>query len=311
MIICMQKKLISYSLIVCFLLLIKSISAKEKKISIYSDTLNKNRLKTLLITGTALYSTSMIGLYNLWYKQYPQTSFHFINDIDHWRLMDKMGHFFSTYNIGRFSYASYRWTGLSEKKAIWYSALSSISYLTFLEIMDGFSAGWGFSFGDVIANTAGTALFISQQLIWNEQRIVIKYSFHQTIFPNYRPELLGKNFTHQLFDDYNGITIWTSINIKSFLQTNSHFPKWLNIALGYGAEGLLYGNNLLNYTGPPLPVFDRTSQFYLAPDIDLTKIHTHSKFVHIILNILSFIKIPLPTFEINTQGKFKFHLFYF
>jgi hypothetical protein len=177
--------------------------------------------------------------------------------------------------------------------------------------MDGFSAGWGFSPGDMIANTAGASLFISQQLLWHEQRIMLKYSYHPTIFPNYRPDVLGKTDIQQIFDDYNGITIWISANIHSFLKKDSKFPKWLNIAFGYGAEGLLYGNNLDDYEGPPLPVYDRISQFYLALDVDLTKIPTRSKFMHILFNALSFIKIPMPTIEINTKGEFKFHAAYF
>lgn len=298
-------------IVVVLLLLSEIVSAQKNKFNIYPDSLHKKRLKTMIISESAIYAVSMIGLYNLWYKDYPQTNFHFTNDNDHWLGMDKMGHLFSTYNIGRLGYVNFRWAGLSEKKATWYGGLLSFTYLTIIEAMDGYSVDWGASPGDVIANTLGTSLFISQQLLWHEQRIMIKYSYHPTDFPNYRPDILGSTAVQRIFDDYNGITIWASANIHSFLKKESTFPKWLNIAIGYGAHGLLYGNNLDDYYGPPLPQHERISQFYLALDIDLTKIPTRSKFMHILFNALSFIKIPLPTFEINTGGEFKFHPIYF
>jgi hypothetical protein len=35
------------------------------------------------------------------------------------------------------------------------------AFLTAVEVMDGYSAEWGASSGDIIANAAGTALYIS------------------------------------------------------------------------------------------------------------------------------------------------------
>ena len=60
--------------------------------------------------------------------------------------------------------------------------------------MDGFSEEWGGSWVDFAANAAGTSLLVGQELLWGEQRIKLKYSFHQTEFENIRPETLGENF---------------------------------------------------------------------------------------------------------------------
>ena len=105
-------------------------SAQQNNFEVYPDSLNKKRLKNLIITESVLYGASMVGLYYLWYKEYPQSKFHFVNDNNSWRSMDKMGHFFSTYNISRLGYSSFRWTGLSEKKATWYGGLVGYSYMT-------------------------------------------------------------------------------------------------------------------------------------------------------------------------------------
>ncbi len=39
---------------------------------------NRNRVKTVAISNVALYSVGMVGLYAAWYKDYPQSKFHFL-----------------------------------------------------------------------------------------------------------------------------------------------------------------------------------------------------------------------------------------
>ena len=81
---------------------------------------------------------------------------------------------------------------------------------------------------------------IGQELISNEQRITLKYSFHQTSYAKLRPTTLGENYIQQALKDYNGQTYWLSTNIWSFNKKSS-FPKWLNVLVGFGGEGMLYG----------------------------------------------------------------------
>ena len=139
----------------------------------------------------------------------------------------------------------------------------------------------------------------------------MKFSYHNTDFPKYR-HTLGTNLQERMLKDYNGQTYWLSANIKSFLRKESRFPKWINIAVGYGADGMLGGsyNPPINEEGEILPKFERTRQFYIAPDIDLTKIKTKSKLLNTIFNAFGFIKFPLPALEIN-KSKIKFQPLYF
>jgi len=268
-----------------------------------TDSINHKRLTPVIISGTILYTGSMATLYNFWYKNYPQTHFHFFNDNNEYLQMDKTGHFTTSYYISKLSYNTLRWTGLSEKKSILYGGVMGIGYLTVIEILDGFSSQWGFSTGDMTANTLGAGLFVGQQLAWKEQRIQLKWSFHQTKYPQYRPDLLGRNLGQEWVKDYNGQTYWLSANIKSFLKKESKFPAWINLAVGYGAEGMTGASyNSSFYNGQAIPSFKRYRQFYLSGDIDLSRIKTRSKTLHGILNALSFIKIPFPTLEFS-QGK--------
>lgn len=270
------------------------------------DTINTKRLKTVVIVESVGYTVAMTGLYTLWYKDVSSSSFHFFNDNREWNQMDKIGHGVTAYYVGFAGYEALKWSGVSEKKSIWYGGTLGSFLLTSVEVFDGFSSEWGFSWGDVAVNTAGTTFFIAQQLAWQEQRILLKYSFHQSDYWEKRPNLLGENLVQNMLKDYNGQTYWMSANIASFLSKESKFPKWLNVAVGYGADGMLgaFNNN-------SFPEIQRQRQFYLSLDVDLTRIKTKSKFANTVLGAFGFLKFPLPTVEFNSNSTTKFYWLYF
>jgi hypothetical protein len=274
-----------------------------------SDSLNKKRQNTVVISEAVLASGILVGLNQLWYADYPKSNFHFINDNSEWLQMDKLGHSFSSYHLGRLSAEMLQWSGASKKSQLIYGAGLGFAFLTAVEVMDGYSSEWGASSGDIIANASGTALYVSQELIWKEQRITPKFSFHTTQYAAQRPEVLGSSFTEQILKDYNGQTYWLSVNLYSFAK-GSKIPKWLNLALGYGAEGMITGNrenNMLFLTQNP----QRFRQFYLSFDVDLTKINTKSHFLKTLFSVLNTIKIPAPTIEMAHFNDVKLHLIYF
>ena len=270
-----------------------------------TDTLDSQRRNLVITSEAVLTSAALIGLNQLWYADYEKSSFQFKNDNSDWLQMDKAGHVYSSYHLGRLSAEMLAWSGVSKKDQLLYGAGYGFVFLTAVEVFDGYSAEWGFSWGDVAANATGTALYVSQELLWDEQRIIPKFSFHTTQYANQRPELLGESFSEQILKDYNGQTYWLSANIHSFAKT-SKVPKWLNVAVGYGAERMLSSrkNNLETND-------DRFRQFYLSFDVDLSKIETKSHFLKTIFSLFNTIKIPAPTFEINSSGRSKFHILYF
>lgn len=272
----------------------------------------KSRAQLAGYTTLGLYALTSAGLYHLWYSNYDLMGFHYFNDDNEWLQMDKAGHTFSAYIAGRAGYNVCRWTGLDEKRSALIGGNLGWVFLATVEVMDGFSRGWGFSAGDMIANTTGSALFISQQLLWHEQRMELKFSFHQSKYAHYRPDLMGANFKEQFFKDYNGQTLWLSANLHSFLKKDSRFPAFLNLAFGYGAEGMTGAfSNVTSYQGNIIPEFERCRQFYLSPDIDLTKIKTRSRVLKFIFEATRFVKFPLPALEYNSKNQWKFHPFYF
>jgi hypothetical protein len=97
-------------------------------------------------------------------------------------------------------------------------------------------------------------------------------------------------------------------NIHSFFK-ESKIPKWFNIAIGYGAEGMITGNSVDSTI--LYPEVERYRQFYISLDIDLTKIETKSHVLKTIFTIFNTVKIPAPTIEIKGSQGVKFHALYF
>lgn len=274
-----------------------------------SDSLNKKHLNVVIISETVLASSALVGLNQLWYADYPKSDFHFINDNDEWLQMDKAGHVFSAYHLGSYGANALKWSGSSRKSQLLYGATVGFAFLTAVEVFDGFSQEWGASSGDLIANAGGTALYVSQELLWKEQRIVPKFSFQTTKYASLRPNVLGSSLSEEIFKDYNGQTYWLSVNLHSFFKS-SKLPKWLNLAVGYGADGMISGRSE-TAADLNLPIMKRERQFYLSLDADLTKIETKSAFLKTFFSIFNAIKIPAPTIEISGSQGVKWHGFYF
>lgn len=274
-----------------------------------SDSLNKSRVKTVVISETVLASSVLLGLNQLWYKDFPKSDFHFVNDNAEWLQMDKIGHFYSCYHLGRLGAESLKWSGANQKSQLIYGTTLGLAFMSIVEVFDGKSSQWGFSVGDMAANVLGTGFYVSQDLLWKEQRIVPKFSFRQTVYAAARPNVLGNGFNEQIIKDYNGQTYWLSANVHSFFKT-SKIPTFINLAIGYGAEGMITANDSFINT-IFLPEKSRTRQFYVSFDVDLTKIKTKSPTLKTLFSLFNTIKIPAPAFEINGRGETKFHYFYF
>ncbi len=228
--------------------------------------------------------------------------------------MDKIGHAWTAYQTSRFTTNMWRWAGVEKNKALLYGTGSSLLYMLSIEYLDGHSAEWGWSWGDAGADVFGAALYASQELGWGGQRIAIKFSSHYKAYgeedlKQRADDLFGKSFQSRLLKDYNAQTYWLSANLKSFFPKSS-LPAWLNLSFGHGADGMFggYQNIAVNKTTGQV-TFDRRDikryrQFYLSPDVDLTKIKTKSKLLKSVFSALNVLKFPAPALEFS-NGKFK------
>jgi hypothetical protein len=280
-----------------------SANLESKSFVLEDYTVKDKKLKHLVISEAAVFSLALVGFNELWYKNYPKSNFHFVNDNSAWLQMDKFGHAATSYYGGVNGIKLYKWAGLKYKKAVWVGGLTGFLFNSTIEILDGFSANWGASLGDVFANSMGSLLAISQELYWKEQKVMLKYSYSKSVIADSNNELFGNTILQRSLKDYNGQTYWFSVNINSFFKLdNSSFPKWLNFALGYSGNGMISAQNK---TGD-----NRYRQFLFSLDVDLTRINTKNIFLKKLTHIFSFVKIPFPALEFS-NNQLKLHSIYF
>lgn len=307
------------------------------------DSLHAGRLWTAAGLGGALYATALLGLNQSWYADYPRGPFHTFNDWREWNQMDKMGHSLMAYQESRWLFAGARWTGLPERRAAWLGIAGSQIIQTSIEVLDGFSTEWGFSWSDVGFNLLGSGLFLAQQLGWGEQRIQLKMSAWPVRQPDARiypvspvgsqqwttlaersRALYGTGPASLFLKNYNALVVWASVNPRAFLpERAAWWPRWLNLAAGLGADNLYAGTgytwqadkqcagpDCVRYALDPA-VYPRTRQFFLSLDVDVARLGIRSRFWRTLLGTVSLFKFPAPALEVTSRGKLRFHPFFF
>lgn len=307
-----------------------AIAQEGEYFPLKSDSLHKSRLHTSLALGITGYSTGSVALYEAWYKNYSVSRFHWHDDRNNWLYMDKAGHLFTAYFQTSWAYQTAKWTGLSEKNSIASALLCGGVFQTTLEIMDGFSKGWGFSTADMGANLAGLGIFYVQQKWWKEQKIKIKLSYLPATYPEseildisgqYKTSvetrannIFGYHWTERLLKDYNQQHYWLSFHPELITGKIPYWPHWLHIGIGYSAQNLfgaqknLWTDNHITYALDE-EIYPRIGQFYISPDIDFSKFKIQHPSIKTIFTILNIFKLPLPAVGVDTKGNITFHLF--
>lgn len=273
-------------------------------------------LNTALIFGT--YSV----IFYVQHKMQQNTiwknvgTFNFQEDIQYSLWVDKFGHFYGGYSTSYLLSEMLQLSGFSwETSTILGSALG-LSYMTYIEVLDGLSVGWGFSPSDFYADVAGSAFYVAQYY----------FPFLQNFSPKFEyvnPKWLGEKdrLPHDTFiDNYSCQTFWLSINIRNLFggKVREYTPKWLNLAVGYAAYSLsgwdwqnqkyYYPSNISH---PVNPDAAGNRKLIIALDYDLVKMLPDGPpFWNWMKQSLNLFKLPSPAVEFGFEGKTKIYLLY-
>jgi uncharacterized protein YfiM (DUF2279 family) len=306
----MQTRLPTLILAVCLSL---SSGAVAQDSTANQDSLSPKKITVRNAVGyaSAYYASSLVILGRTWYRDRAVVPFHFYNDNAAYLQVDKVGHVFGSYV---YSYVGYRYllrTGHTRKEALLFGATLGFVLQAPVEIMDGMHEGYGFSWGDMAANAVGSLFVLGQEALFGEQIATQKFSYGESSYARNANGYLGRTALDRLFTDYNGHTYWISVPVKR-LWRDHRIPAWLNVAGGYGANGM-YGEfeNLLVHDGIALPETIRYRQFLLSVDVDWTRIETDSRVARAALKGLTFVKLPFPSIEYNSMGQWKAYWIYF
>jgi uncharacterized protein YfiM (DUF2279 family) len=276
-----------------------------------SSRVNRKALYKTIAFESAYYAGAMAVLQHTWYSDKKSVPFHFYNDNKGYLQVDKLGHAFGSYIESYIGYHYFLKAGMTKKQALIYGASLGLILQAPIEIMDGIHEGWGFSWGDMAANAFGSALVAGQELLFNEQLVKYKFSYSESVYSRNSNNYYGKTQLNRLLKDYNGHTYWLSMPINRLVK-NKKLPAWLSVSAGYSANGM-YGEyeNISEFEGVTIPETERYRQYLLSLDIDWTRIKTNSKFLKMVFQGLTFIKLPFPALECNSRGNLKAYWLYF
>jgi VanZ family protein len=218
------------------------------------------KVTVISVFATAIYLGGLGLLSYLWYRKQRRSSFHFFNDNPEWQQMDKFGHAYSAFQLSNLAFTTLQYAGLDRKTALKYGGWAGAVMMTPIEILDGFSDGYGASWGDEVANILGSAFFIWQQKKWEKIKYQPQFFFNPSPFAALRPELLGKNLSEQWLKDYNGQIYW--------LRFNESITDWGYFMVGYGAGNMIYGRPEQNIAAGYQPY----REFYVGFELNTEKL---------------------------------------
>ncbi len=286
-------------ILVLFILITSSIEAQHSFFH-SADRVHKGRLIATSISIGTVWTGSIVALNKIWYDGFEKTKLHSFDDSKEWMQMDKMGHVFTSYHVSQQATKLYRWCGLNRNTSAWIGTGIGFGYQLTFEFLDGRSSAWGFSWTDLAANGIGSALFVSQELLWQEQKFKLKFSYHPTEYAQYRPHTLGSNFTERLLKDYNGQTYWLTFS-PGTLFPKSNIPEWIAVATGYSVDQKLAGMDDYYVTDDGLKSFHAQREFVLSLDIDVSKLGIKKKWLKTVLSPFNIVKIPFPAVIIQSN----------
>ena len=243
-----------------------------------SSGIDPVRLGLLASISAGSFVVGHAFLSNLWWKGQP-VPFHFEFDKD-WSYAlgaDKFGHAIMSY-LGTDLYRqALAWTGFENRTALWISSVLVWSYMTYIEIRDGFSIDWGFSWGDMAANTLG----IGWRLLEEYEPAFKAVTWKASYWPS---DAWRAGLYSNIIDDYESTYHWASIDPELFMPKGvaDFWPDWLNIALAHTVSGVA------SYDG------SGSHQFVLALDIDTEGFGVTDPFWSSVLRVINYYHIPMP-----------------
>ena len=220
------------STLALLLLVATSLAAQETRDSTRGVDAARLSLVGGVTVGAFVYGHAIQN--DLWWKG-ERSAFHFEWDRD-WRYSlgaDKLGHAWFPY-IAAHSYDHLlRWSGLDSSTAIWTAASLALGYQTYVEVRDGFSKQWGFSWGDFAADALGAGLPVAQRYLPELRVVELKMSFFPT--DEFRA---GGN--RAIIDDYESTYHWLTLHVTQVLPASwrQGYPSFVDLALGHRVRDL-------------------------------------------------------------------------
>jgi hypothetical protein len=227
-----------------------------------------------------------------WWSGERAPHFFFQSDWDQeFRDQDKFGHMFGGYHLARIGYAGLREACVGEKKAIFWSAAYAAAFQLQIEIFDGQFKKYGFSYADMIGNTAGQALAVMQELHPRLRAIKPTFSYHET------RALKNRANTSELRPslDYSGQTYWFSADMNELLPdaAKPYWPSFIRLSAGH---------SVTDWVNPETGATQRAKRkIMLSLDFDPEKLPGNAPLWKTIKHTLSYYHFPAPALQLTPK----------
>ncbi len=201
-------------------------TVEEEKVGWWANQPKENKMLYTNVTAAVV-----IGLWGLSEWEYGSASWN--NADEGWFEQDtkyggadKLGHFWASYAFADALTGLYSHWGYSPNRANAYAALSSWSVQAFMELCDATSDSQGFSYEDLLMNTAGALTSI---LFHHYPEIDRKVDF--------RIEYVFENDVNGIFDDYSNHYYSVALKFDGFDLLENTFMKYVELHAGYYTRG--------------------------------------------------------------------------
>ena len=251
-------------------------------------TLRRAGVATAFVGGNAiLYSYFK----RAWWSGERADHFYFHSDWDQdFRDQDKFGHALGGYQLARFGNAFLRSTCMSKTKAIAWSAAYAAVFQLQIEIWDGLYEKYGFSYADLLANSAGTALAVLHETHPKTRAVKPTMSYYRSAALRNADNIPGE-LRPSL--DYTGQTYWMSADIDALLPTTAK-PFWP------GFIRLSVGHSITDWIDPMTGANLRAKRkILLTLDFDAEKLPGNNRIWKTVKRQLSYIHLPAPALQIT------------
>lgn len=299
-----EKQILSHQIPVSMLFIEGSTT---QKLSSW-DKVNKVRFSivTVSLIGFGIYSHN-VQMRSWW--SHDRGPFNVREDWNYACQIDKIGHGFAAMAIARTITDLYTYTGVGRGTSLLIGTLGGLGWQSYIEIMDGFGEGWGFSPSDFISDVLGSVYPIAQEYYTPLRNFNFKLSYYPTPFLTtgvYQQDVDGNDVLVKkgnVTEDYAGQVYWLSVNIHEYLpkKLKKYWPEWLSIAVGYS---LFNWNGLLEYH---YRVTDR--ELWLSLDYNLEKLPGDTEFLKLLKRIFNQFHLPAPAVRL-TPSVIWYGLFY-
>ena len=233
---------------------------------------------TVLVSGVGVHFTRYAPL---WKNHY--TPFRVREDFAYAQNQDKLLHFYGGVVGSTISAKALSWSGYGQPSASLLGAATSLAFLTFMKIEDGYIDYLGFDRVDEVANILGAAYPLAQYYAPFLDNFTPKFSY----LASKNNVVAEEQALPKFLEDHEGQKFWMGITVYDLLPTELQ-RYWLpavGLAVGYTVRDL----------NSPKPYHEAI----LALDLDLRKLPGNSHFLRTMWEMLNYIHLPMPAVRIS------------